>query len=190
MVRERLRFLGRSRDTSYRETDDWQKLAACRTEDPELFTLVDVEHVPSAKEVNGQIIKEISSWEKNKMNLEKAEQICFRCPVKQECWENSDDDDKKWTLRGGAWPEMYREPTNLDTECADGHEWSEFTEENKDCRHCGFKRFHAAKQYKTRYALDYAKVQQERKQIAQRKRRHAKGRPDSIKGRLDTPATA
>lgn len=174
MVRERLRFLGRSRDTSYREADDWQKLAACRTEDPELFTLVDVEHVPSGTVVDGQVIKEISSWEKNKMNLEEAEKICFRCPVKQECWNNSDDDDKKWTMRGGAWPEMYREPTSDDPECKDGHKWAEFSDETRNCRHCGFRRYHAAKAYKSKYAMEYKLQQDQRKQIAQTRRRQKK----------------
>ena len=179
MVRERLRFLGRARDTSYRETDDWQKLAACRTEDPELFTLVDVEHVPSGSVVNGQVIKEISSWEKNKMNLEKAEKICFRCPVKQECWNDSDDDDKKWTMRGGAWPEMYREPTSDDPECADGHLWAEFSDESRHCKHCGFRRHRAAMAYKSKYAIEYKLQQDERRQIAQNRRKRAKRALDS-----------
>jgi hypothetical protein len=182
VVREQLRFFGRSRETSYRESQDWKKRAACKDEDPELFTLVDVEHVPSPGEVNGEVVKEASSWMKNKMNLEQAEQICFRCPVKKECWDDSSEEDKQWTMRGGAWPEMYREPTNVEPECADGHDWAEFTEENKDCRHCGYKRFHAAKQYRTRYALDYARIQRERKQIVQRHRRH--------RNRLDAPAMA
>lgn len=63
-------------------SDDWRDRAACRDEDPELF-FADGTGYPS------------------QLKIEKAKQVCRRCPVKAQClaWALGVGDD--WAVCGG-----------------------------------------------------------------------------------------
>ena len=104
----------------------WVMLAACRGSDNRLFELTDED-----------------SKITNKRRFLMGERICATCPVINQCWSGADDDDKLWTMRGGAWPEAYENPPALREpvkalECKNGHDTSspDARLSNGTCRAC------------------------------------------------------
>ena len=87
----------------------WEEDALCKEYDSSLWILVEGEEARQS----------------NKDGFEKAEVICSKCPVFDQCWAAATDVDKKVTMRAGAWPTQYVKPPpvpKVKDHCLHGHD--------------------------------------------------------------------
>lgn len=79
----------------------WQEQGNCVGKAPELFEYQEAKS-PLAKGMSFQ-----SRIEFNKTNFELAAEICIECPVMFTCLKEADEEDRKWTVRGGEPPTRF-----------------------------------------------------------------------------------
>ncbi len=105
----------------------WEEDALCREYDSSLWLLSEDRQL-------------------NKDNFEKAEIVCSKCPVFEECWQSSTETDRSVTMRAGAWPTDYVDPDVNNSVCSNGHDVSAPGSRNKRgrclaCRRATEKRY-------------------------------------------------
>lgn len=83
--------------------DEWKKQANCVGKATELFEYQEKDS-PLAVGMNFR-----ERLALNETNFQLAEDICIECPVMFVCRDKADDDEKFWTVRGGAPPKRYDE---------------------------------------------------------------------------------
>jgi len=67
--------------------DHWSEEAVCVGEDPSEFY---VDHARGRA-----------------AHVDVVDRFCSRCPVKTQCWNDSSKDDRRWTIVGGKFPNLW-----------------------------------------------------------------------------------
>jgi hypothetical protein len=70
---------------------DWTEQAACKGSPVEWFS-------PPEQKLGGSLAPTDMG------NVARGQQVCSGCPVRASCLEDSDEDDRAWTVRGGLFP--------------------------------------------------------------------------------------
>jgi hypothetical protein len=81
--------------------EDWRDSAACLDADPEVFEIIDEDHILGKGLTISERIKLTSSF------FEIAKYACSHCVVLDECWDAATLEDREWTYRAGRAPSKF-----------------------------------------------------------------------------------
>lgn len=87
--------------TSVEQGTDWHDRAECKQVDPEIF-------FPTLDDMKGQEGAEKGAYAR-------AQEVCRRCPVWEECRQDALDNDERFGMWGGMTPRQRRREINRRT---------------------------------------------------------------------------
>lgn len=81
---------------------EWHSQAACSGMNPSGFMLRDMDSMVVGNSND--------LWKLNDERVKAAQTVCHSCPVRQECFDDANEEDLNWTVRGGQRPRALTVP--------------------------------------------------------------------------------